>query len=72
MTPEEAMERLAAGGYVLCNDVPPATEFGCDIMTWNGACATVRTHSARVVSACDAWWAGVRPTQWATSSRASR
>jgi hypothetical protein len=37
MTPEEALERLAAGGYVLCNDVPPTTEFGCDIITWNGA-----------------------------------
>ena len=73
MTPEEAMERLAAGGYVLCNDVPPETEFCCDIMTWNGVCcATVRTRSARVVSACDTWWVGVWTTQWATSSRASR
>lgn len=37
MTPEEAHERLLAGAFVLCLDVPAETEFGVDIMSWNGA-----------------------------------
>ena len=44
MTPEEAHERLQAGGFVLCLDVPPETEFGCDFISWNGACPLSKAH----------------------------